>query len=79
MAALCTDEGRWYGGRMLAFLEGPELIVVVVVLLVLFGGTQLPKLARGLGQAQKEFKKGLEEGNEEPAPKTETTTDTKSE
>ncbi len=42
---------------MLAFLDGPEPIVVVVVLLILFGGSQLPKLARGLGQAQKEFKK----------------------
>jgi sec-independent protein translocase protein TatA len=32
------------------------------VVLVIFGGTQLPKLARGLGQAQREFKKGLDEG-----------------
>jgi sec-independent protein translocase protein TatA len=62
---------------MLAFLDGPELIVVVVVLLVLFGGSQLPKLARGLGQAQKEFKKGLEEGNaDDDVPSK---TDTKSE
>ena len=30
--------------------------------LVLFGGSQLPKLARSVGQAQKEFKKGLDEG-----------------
>ena len=59
VAALCAGAARWYRGSMLAFLDGPELIVVVVVLLVLFGGTQLPKLARGLGQAQKEFKKGL--------------------
>ncbi|MDQ1380942.1 MAG: sec-independent protein translocase protein TatA, partial [Actinomycetota bacterium] len=36
---------------------------VLVVILVLFGGSQLPKLARGLGSAQKEFKKGLEEGH----------------
>ena len=41
---------------------GPEWIVVIIVVLVLFGGSQLPKLARGLGSAQKEFKKGLEEG-----------------
>jgi sec-independent protein translocase protein TatA len=40
----------------------PELIIVLVVVLVIFGGSQLPKLARGLGQAQKEFKKGLDEG-----------------
>jgi sec-independent protein translocase protein TatA len=42
---------------------GPlELIIVLVVILVLFGGSQLPKLARGLGSAQREFKKGLEDG-----------------
>jgi sec-independent protein translocase protein TatA len=41
---------------------GPEWIIVLIVILVLFGGSQLPKLARGLGSAQREFKKGLEEG-----------------
>lgn len=41
---------------------GPEWIVVLVVVLVLFGGSQLPKLARSLGSAQREFKKGLDEG-----------------
>ena len=45
--------------------DGPELIVVLVVVLVLFGGSQIPKLARNLGQAQKEFKKGLEEGKKD--------------
>ncbi len=48
---------------------GPEWIVVAVVVLVLFGGSQLPKLARGLGSAQREFKKGLDEG---PAPEDKT-------
>jgi len=38
----------------------PELLIVLVVVLVIFGGSQLPKLARGLGSAQREFKKGLE-------------------
>ena len=47
---------------MLAFLEGPELIIVLVIVLLVFGGSQVPKLARSLGQAQKEFKKGLSEG-----------------
>jgi len=41
---------------------GPDILIVLVVILVLFGGSQLPKLARGLGSAQREFKKGLEEG-----------------
>ena len=41
------------------------IIVLVVVVLVLFGSTQIPKLARSLGSAQKEFKKGLDEGSAE--------------
>jgi sec-independent protein translocase protein TatA len=47
---------------------GPEWIVVLVVVLVLFGGSQLPKLARGLGTAQREFKKGLDEGETDTKP-----------
>ncbi|MGQ0824912.1 MAG: twin-arginine translocase TatA/TatE family subunit [Actinomycetota bacterium] len=41
---------------------GPEWIIPLVIILVLFGGSQIPKLARSLGQAQKEFKQGLSEG-----------------
>jgi sec-independent protein translocase protein TatA len=48
---------------------GPEWIVVLIVVLVLFGGSQLPKLARSIGTAQREFKKGLEEGDEKPSGK----------
>jgi sec-independent protein translocase protein TatA len=43
-------------------LGAPELIIILLVVLVVFGGSQIPKLARSLGQAQKEFKSGLEEG-----------------
>jgi sec-independent protein translocase protein TatA len=39
-------------------LGATELLIVLMVLLVLFGGTQLPKLARSMGQAQREFQKG---------------------
>lgn len=46
-------------------LGPPELIIVLVIVLVLFGGSKLPKLARSLGQAQKEFKKGTEDGVED--------------
>ena len=38
------------------------IIVLLVIAVVLFGSTQIPKLARSLGSAQKEFKKGLDEG-----------------
>ncbi len=47
---------------MLAFLQGQEWIIIAVIALLLFGGSQLPKLARSVGQAQKEFKKGLNDG-----------------
>lgn len=43
-----------------------ELVIVAVVVLVLFGGSQLPKLAKNLGSAQRELKKAMEEGKEEP-------------
>jgi sec-independent protein translocase protein TatA len=45
-----------------AVFGAPEALIVLVVILVLFGGSQIPKMARNLGQAQKEFKKGLSEG-----------------
>jgi sec-independent protein translocase protein TatA len=46
------------------------LPIILILVLILFGGSQLPKLARGLGSAQREFKKGLEEGaDEKPASK----------
>jgi sec-independent protein translocase protein TatA len=48
---------------MLAFLDPPEIVLILVVVLVLFGGAQLPKLAKNLGKAQKEFKEGLSEGS----------------
>ena len=38
---------------------GPEWWIVLAVVVLIFGASQLPKLARSLGQAQKEFKKGL--------------------
>ncbi len=48
------------------------IIILVVVVLVLFGSTQIPKLARSLGSAQKEFKKGLDEGSSEDGKGTST-------
>ena len=45
--------------------SGPEWFIVLAVVLVIFGGSQLPKLAKNLGKAQKEFKDGLSEGQKE--------------
>jgi sec-independent protein translocase protein TatA len=52
-------------------LGAPELMIVLVVILLLFGGAKLPKLARSLGQAQNEFRQGITQGakssSDEPA------------
>jgi sec-independent protein translocase protein TatA len=44
-------------------LGAPELLIVLLVILVLFGGAKLPKLARSMGQAQSEFKRGVKDGH----------------
>lgn len=46
-------------------LSGNEGLVVLAVIALLFGSTQIPKLARNLGRAQKEFKQGIAEGQAE--------------
>lgn len=46
-----------------ANLLGPDVAIVIAVIALLFGGTQLPKLARSLGSASHEFKRGVEEGS----------------
>lgn len=51
----------------MAGLKPQELLIILVILLVLFGGSKLPQLARNVGRAQKEFKTGLDEGMNESA------------
>lgn len=54
---------------VLANLLGPDAAIVLLVLALLFGGSQLPKLARSLGSASHEFRKGVEEGGNEASSK----------
>lgn len=42
-------------------LGAPELIIILIIILVIFGGSQLPKLARSLGTSAKELRKGLKD------------------
>ena len=44
----------------------PELVIILIILLVLFGGAKLPSLAKGLGQSIKEFKKASKDEPETP-------------
>ena len=54
-------------------LGAGELIIVLLVVLLLFGGAKLPKLARSLGQAQNEFKKGLKDPSDDESAPDDTT------
>ena len=71
---------------MLGFFENiglPELIVILAVLLLVFGASRLPEIARSLGKSGKEFKKGMRDGaqvddEEEPAQRTKDSSEVKS-
>lgn len=45
---------------------GPEWLIILVVVVLLFGAKKLPEFARSLGRSSSEFKKGIREGSEEP-------------
>jgi len=54
---------------VLAGMFGPtEIVIIVLVLVLLFGGRKIPELMRGLGQGMKEFKKATKD---EPEPQSE--------
>jgi sec-independent protein translocase protein TatA len=46
----------------IAFLQGQELWIILIVILVLFGGKKIPELMRGVGKGVGELQKGIEEG-----------------
>jgi len=53
-------------------LGAQELLIILLIVLVLFGGSKLPNLARSLGSSVREFKKGVSEGKaDEPASRKE--------
>jgi sec-independent protein translocase protein TatA len=56
-------------------LEGSDLLIVAVIVLVLFGGSQLPKLARSLGEAQRELKKAMTDDDKPSTQESGTTPD----
>jgi len=47
----------------------PELILVLVICLLVFGASKLPEIGRNLGKGIKEFKKGMKDDNEPPIEK----------
>ena len=50
---------------LLSNLAGPDLFIVLLIILVLFGAKRLPELARGMGQAVKEFQKAKDDFTDE--------------
>jgi sec-independent protein translocase protein TatA len=53
---------------VLGEIVGWEFLLVIAIAALLFGSSQIPKLAKSMGQASKEFRKGLEDGaDDEPA------------
>ena len=44
---------------------GPDMLIILVIVLLLFGSSKIPQLMRGLGSGVNEFKKGLAEGSAE--------------
>lgn len=55
----------------------PELIIILLVVLLLFGGRKLPELARSIGGSMKELKKGMNDGLEDEKNTKKQTTNTK--
>ncbi len=43
----------------------PELVIILLIVVVIFGGSRLPQLGRGIGSAIKNFKDGLKEDTKE--------------
>jgi len=60
----------------LAVFDDWHLIVLLFVVVLLFGGKKLPELARGLGEAMREFKRASRDIHEDPKPASNSTTPT---
>ena len=51
--------------QLLAFLGGQEVIILAIIIIILFGAKKIPKLARSIGQASGELKKGRVESEKD--------------
>jgi sec-independent protein translocase protein TatA len=56
----------------LAMIGLQEILIIGLLIVLIFGSTQIPKLARALGQGLKELKKGIREAKEEDEKKPDT-------
>lgn len=51
---------------MFGSLGLPEMLVVLLILMLIFGANRLPELGRGIGRGIRNFKEGIKEGNDKP-------------
>ena len=58
-------------------LRAPELILIVLAIVLLFGASRLPQLAKSLGQTRKAFREGMKEAEEEESKNNATATEPK--
>lgn len=49
---------------LLFFLGTPEILIIVAIVLLLFGGKKIPELMRGVGKGVKEFKSGIKDDDD---------------
>ena len=59
--------------------SGMELVIIVIIVLILFGGKKIPELAKGLGSGIRNFKKAIKEDDNEEVANKPTETDKKAE
>lgn len=52
--------------QALGMIGGQEIIIILLIVLVLFGGKKIPELMRGLGKGVREYKKAVNDLNDEP-------------
>jgi sec-independent protein translocase protein TatA len=60
-------------------IGAPEIIIILLVIVILFGAKKLPELARSLGRSSSEFKKGMREGGVDDRPVPDPRTEPRSE
>lgn len=46
-------------------LGAPELLIILAIILLLFGGSKLPQLSKSIGTSIKELRKGIDDGSKE--------------
>jgi sec-independent protein translocase protein TatA len=51
----------------------PELLIILVIILLLFGGSKLPQLSRSIGSSIKELRKGIDDDSKEEPKKSQAT------